>query len=116
MGIGDYLNKAKDALSGERGEQLLDKVEGAARKATGGKHDGMIDKARDAAGNALGHDDDRAREAGADGTQAAGNGRAQDAGAGSDDAPDAGREAEASADREGGTADRGTAPDADNRG
>ncbi len=50
MGIGD---KAKDALSGDKGEQrsddALDRASDMADEKTGGKHSDKIDKGRDAA-------------------------------------------------------------------
>ncbi|MCX0276148.1 MULTISPECIES: antitoxin [Brevibacterium] len=57
MGLNDYLKRAKDALRGEKGQQLLDKAGNAASKATGGRHDDKIQKARGAADRAIGNDD-----------------------------------------------------------
>ncbi len=57
MGIGD---KAKDALSGDKGEQAsdagLDRASDLADDKTGGKHSDKIDKGRDAADKKLGNE------------------------------------------------------------
>lgn len=58
MGLSSYVTKIKAALRGKRGQQLLNKTEDAARKATGGRHSDQIKKARDAAERAIGRDDD----------------------------------------------------------
>ncbi|MDK8436382.1 Rv0909 family putative TA system antitoxin [Brevibacterium sp. GP-SGM9] len=58
MGLGSYVRKFKAALRGGKGRQLLDQAESAARRATGGRHDEKIKKARDAADRAIGLDDD----------------------------------------------------------
>lgn len=57
MGLNDYVKKAKDALQGEKGQQILDKAGNAASKATDGRYDDKIQKARDAADRALGNND-----------------------------------------------------------
>ena len=52
MGIGDFVNKAKEQLSGEKGEELsdsaLDKGAEFASQKTGGKYDEKITSVRDA--------------------------------------------------------------------
>ena len=57
MGIGD---KAKDALSGDKGEQAtdagLDRASDLADEKTGGKHADKLDKARDAGDEKLGNE------------------------------------------------------------
>ncbi|TGD36771.1 antitoxin [Brevibacterium aurantiacum] len=58
MGLGSYVKKLKTALRGRKGRQLLDQAESAARRATGGRHDEKIKKARDAADRAIGPDDE----------------------------------------------------------
>lgn len=60
MGLSDYLKyvkKAKVALQGDKGQQILNKAGNVASKATGGRYDDKIQKARDAADRALGNDD-----------------------------------------------------------
>ena len=53
-------NKVKDALKSEQAEDISDKLLGsvadAAKKVTGGKFDGQIDSARDAADKAVGNE------------------------------------------------------------
>ncbi|WP_180987836.1 Rv0909 family putative TA system antitoxin [Brevibacterium sediminis] len=58
MGLGSYVKKLSTALRGKKGRQLLDQAESAARKATGGRQDEKIQKARDAVERAIGPDDD----------------------------------------------------------
>lgn len=58
MRLGNFLHQAKKAFRSEKGRQFLDKAENAARKATDGKHDDKIRKARRATDRALGNDDD----------------------------------------------------------
>lgn len=57
MGIGD---KAKDALSSDKGEQgsdaALDRASDLADDKTGGKHADKVDKARDAADKKVGNE------------------------------------------------------------
>ncbi|HLS74516.1 MAG TPA: antitoxin [Actinomycetaceae bacterium] len=57
MGIGD---KAKDALSSDKGEQgsdaALDRASDLADDKTGGKHTDKVDKARDAADKKVGNE------------------------------------------------------------
>ena len=60
MGIGDFVNKAKDQLSSDKAEEIsdsvLDKAAQAASKATGGKYDDKINSARDAADARIGNE------------------------------------------------------------
>lgn len=58
MGLSSYIEKVKGVLRGRKGQQLLNKAESAASKATGGSHDDKFKKARDAAERAIGPDDD----------------------------------------------------------
>lgn len=59
MGLGDLTNKATEALSSDKAEEISDKVldtaAGAAKKVSGGKFDDKIDSARDAADSKLGN-------------------------------------------------------------
>ena len=61
MGIGGLGDKAKDALSGEQGEQrsdsALDKAEQVADEKSGGKFDAQTDKAGDLADQRIGQED-----------------------------------------------------------
>lgn len=58
MRFDDIARKAQEALKTEQGEgisdKVLDGVADAVNKATGGKHDAQIDKARDAADKRIG--------------------------------------------------------------
>lgn len=65
MRLGNFIHQAKKALRSKKGRQLLDKAENAARKATDGKHDDKIRKARRATDRAIGTNDDE----GPNGTQ-----------------------------------------------
>jgi hypothetical protein len=69
MGLNDYTKKAqsflgsdqvKNALKSEKAEgasdKLLNSVADAAKKATGGKYDEQIEKARDGADKAVGNE------------------------------------------------------------
>ncbi|MDO5700497.1 MAG: antitoxin [Bowdeniella nasicola] len=60
MGIGDFVNKAKDQLSGEKIEQvsdsILDKGAEFISQKTGGKYDDKIQAVRDAADERIGSD------------------------------------------------------------
>jgi hypothetical protein len=69
MALDDYTKKAqaflgsdqvKKALKSEKAEgasdKLLDSVTNAAKKATGGKYDAQIEKARDGADKAVGNE------------------------------------------------------------
>ncbi|WGW10774.1 antitoxin [Saxibacter everestensis] len=60
MGLGDLTNKAKKFLNSEKGEKasdnLLNKASEAARKATGGKYDDKIEKARRTADKHIGNE------------------------------------------------------------
>ncbi|WP_128773595.1 Rv0909 family putative TA system antitoxin [Actinomyces oricola] len=60
MGLDDLAKKATDALGSDKAEALSDKAldaaAGAAKKATGGKHDDKIDTARDAVDGKVGTD------------------------------------------------------------
>ena len=55
MGLDDLAKKATDALGSDKAE-ALDAAAGAAKKATGGKHDDKIDTARDAVDGKVGTD------------------------------------------------------------
>ncbi|HLR44078.1 MAG TPA: Rv0909 family putative TA system antitoxin [Brevibacterium sp.] len=62
MGLGDFADKAKDAVSNneklqEAGEQGLDKAADAANNATGDKFSDQVDQGREAASDALGFGD-----------------------------------------------------------
>lgn len=53
----DLTNKAKDLVSDEETtDKILDKVEGAASKVTGGKFDDKIQSARDAVDERIGEE------------------------------------------------------------
>lgn len=60
MGIDDIINKAKDLLGSEQGEQIsdtvLDKASGLANDVTGGKFEGQIDGVRDTIDGAIGNE------------------------------------------------------------
>lgn len=60
MGLDDLTNKAKDAMSSDKGEKVsdqgLDKATDFANDKTGGKFDDQINKGRDAADGKLGND------------------------------------------------------------
>jgi hypothetical protein len=58
MRRGDIIRGLRRALRGEKGRQVLDRAEDAARKAAGSKHKDTIRKARRAADRAIGGDDD----------------------------------------------------------
>lgn len=58
MRRGDIIRGLRRALRGEKGRQVLDRAEVAARKAAGSKHEDKIRKARRAADRAIGGDDD----------------------------------------------------------
>ncbi|MGZ1491239.1 Rv0909 family putative TA system antitoxin [Brevibacterium sediminis] len=58
MRLGNLIHQAKKALRSKKGRQFLDKAENAARKATDGKHDDKIQKARRATDRAIGNDDE----------------------------------------------------------
>ncbi|HEY0247861.1 MAG TPA: antitoxin [Gryllotalpicola sp.] len=57
---GDLVDKAKDALNTDQGEQIsdgaLDKAQGLASKLTGGKFDDQLRSGRDTADGALGNE------------------------------------------------------------
>lgn len=59
MGLDDLKNKAAEALSSDKGEQVsdqvLDRVANLAKGKTGGKFDDKIDSARQAADSKLGN-------------------------------------------------------------
>lgn len=59
MGLGDFVNKAKEQLSGEKAEQLsdsaLDKAKDFASERTGGKYDDKITSVRDAIDERVGN-------------------------------------------------------------
>lgn len=56
MGIGDFIDKAKDLAQGHEDQVTgaVDKVEGVINEKTGGGHEGMIAKGADALENKLG--------------------------------------------------------------
>lgn len=58
MGIDDIINKAKDMLGTEQGEQIsdtvLDKASDLANQVTGGKFEGQIDGVRNNIDGAIG--------------------------------------------------------------
>ena len=58
MGLDDIINKAKDMLGTEQGEQIsdtvLDKASDLANQVTGGKFEGQIDGVRDTVDGAIG--------------------------------------------------------------
>lgn len=60
MGIDDIINKAKDMLGTEQGEQIsdtvLDKASDLANQVTGGKFEGQIGGVRDSIDGAIGTD------------------------------------------------------------
>lgn len=60
MGLGDFVDKAKDALNSDKAEEVsdnvLDKASDAANKVTGDKFSDKIDDARDAADKHIGND------------------------------------------------------------
>lgn len=60
MGLDDLTNKAKDAMSSDKGEELsdqgLDKATDFANDKTGGKFDDQINKGRDGVDGKLGND------------------------------------------------------------
>ncbi|MGO1769260.1 MAG: antitoxin [Microbacterium sp.] len=60
MGLGDFVDKAKDALTSDKAEEisdgLLDKASDAANKVTGDKYSDRIDGARDAADKRIGNE------------------------------------------------------------
>lgn len=60
MGLDDLTNKAKDALSSDKGEEIsdqgLDKASDAANNVTGGKFEDQINKGRDGADDKLGNE------------------------------------------------------------
>lgn len=58
MRRGDIIRGLRRALRGEKGRQVLDRAEDAARKAAGSKHEDTFRKARRAADRAIGGDDD----------------------------------------------------------
>lgn len=58
MTFENFVNKAKQAFQGEKGKQFLNSTEDAVNKATGGKHDAKIQKARRTAERAIGRNDD----------------------------------------------------------
>ena len=70
MGLGDMARKAKDALSGEQGERVLDRGADLANKATGGKYADKIDQGRESIGERLGDREDE--QTGVDGVNAVG--------------------------------------------
>lgn len=58
MGLSMYVNKIKAFMRGQKGQRLMDKAQDAGSKATGGRHDEKIRKARGAAQKAIRSDDD----------------------------------------------------------
>lgn len=60
MGLDDLTNKAKDAMSSDKGEELsdqgLDKATDFANDKTGGKFDDQINKGRDGVDGKIGND------------------------------------------------------------
>ena len=58
MGAGDIMRVLRRALRGDKGRQVLDRAEDAARRAAGSKHEDKIRKARRAANRVIGGDDD----------------------------------------------------------
>lgn len=60
MGIDDIINKAKEMLGTEQGEQIsdtvLDKASEAANQVSGGKFEGQIGGVRDTVDGAIGTD------------------------------------------------------------
>lgn len=58
MGIDDIINKAKDMLGTEQGEQIsdtvLDKASGLANQVSGGKFEGQVEGVRNSIDGAIG--------------------------------------------------------------
>lgn len=60
MGLGDIANKGKDALNGDKGEQIsdqgLDRAADAAGKRAGEQHQDKVQQARDQADKRIGNE------------------------------------------------------------